>query len=741
MIYNNFSMEEPSVLDYLKSKLTPWKGPGLKFPLGVPVEQPTEIQETPSPPITLILEEQEPEPPEEIQPELKPEPSPVTRTYRVPWRSLLALFMALLAQYVMSPREHRSWVWGVFFLITSICLLIWATIKSEWKTTPIPEQSSSVDPSTMNPSFLFVGLALSVVTYFSFGGLKFTVFNLSLLFLALLFTMWAFWIPGKHTQITIQSKHKSFNQVIRSNWYLTFNISTVLIFAAVVWVIFFRFYRLAQVPPEMNSDHAEKILDILRVLSGQTNIFFPTNGGREALIFYLDAGLHLLFKLPLDFTTLKLASITVGVLSLPFIYLCGKELGSQRIGMLAFLFAGIAYWPNVVSRFGLRLPFYFLFTALTIYLLLVGIRTSKRNYFTLAGVSLGLSLYGYSADRILPLLIILAVGLYLIHSQSKGRRQFVLVSTVVLVIISLVLFTPLLRYIVAEPNSFLFRTLTRMGDLERPLPGPAWQIFLDNVGRALAMVAWNDGEIWPISIPGVPALSVVSGALFYLGTGLLIIRYVTKRHWLDLFMLLSIPVLMLPSTLSLAFPAENPNLYRTGGALVPIFLIIAIALDGLMDSLSFSVRSPWGKRIAWALALLLLCWSSLQDYDLVFNQFFKQYQRSAWNTSEIGSVARSFTTAYGSPDTVWVMGFPHWVDTRLVAINAGYPERDYEIFVNELDVTKPYSQPKMFFINPNDEEAIASLKQVYPQGWLQLYKSKVETKDFMIYFVPPQQDN
>jgi hypothetical protein len=736
-------MEEPSILDYLKSKLTPWKGPGLKFPASSELSQPAGVEEIPLELIAPPQEEQKPEPGMKARPEPEPQPAspPSTTPYRIPWRSLLALFMALSAQFLMGPSPDRSWVGGVYLLISSVCLLIWATLKSELKPTPIPEQSPEVDLSTINLGFLITGLILTAISYFSFVDLRFTLFNLSLLMLALLFTTWAFWIPGKRTHRTAQSRYQSFIQSIHSGWNLTFDVSTIWILAAIAWVVFFRFYRLAQVPPEMNSDHAEKILDILRVLSGQTNIFFPTNGGREALIFYLNAGLHLLFDLPLGFTALKLVSVSIGFLSLPFIYLCGRELGSKRIGVLAFLFAGIAYWPNVVSRFGLRLPFYFLFTAMTFYLLLAGIRTSRRNYFIFAGVTLGLSLYGYSADRILPLLIVLAVGLYLFHAQSKGRRRFVLVSTVALVTVSLVLFVPLLHYVVAEPDNFLFRTLTRMGNLERPLPGPAWQIFLNNVGRALAMVAWNDGEIWPISVPGIPALSVVSGALFYLGVGLLLIRYIQKRHWLDLFLLLSIPVLMLPSTLSLAFPAENPNLYRTGGALVPIFLMVAIALDGLMVSLASGIPSRWGRRAAWALAILLLSWSSLQDYDLVFNQFYKQYQRSAWNTSEIGSVARSFSTTIGSPDTVWVMGFPHWVDTRLVAINAGYPGKNFELFVDKLENTLADPRPKMFLLNPDDAEATEALKQMYPQGWLMFYKSQVETKDFLIFFAPPSRDD
>jgi hypothetical protein len=136
---------------------------------------------------------------------------------------------------------------------------------------------------------------------------------------------------------------------------------------------------------------------------------------------------------------------------------------------------------------------------------------------------------------------------------------------------------------------------------------------------------------------------------------------------------------------------------------------------------------------------MLLFVNAGQDYTLVFDTFYKQYQQSAWNTSEMGAVARSFGETIGSPDTVWVMGFPYWVDTRLVADSAGYPGRDYEMFVDKLSTTLADQRPKMFLLNPQDQAAVTALQGLYPLGWLTTYTSKVPTKDFLIFFAPPQQ--
>ena len=70
---------------------------------------------------------------------------------------------------------------------------------------------------------------------------------------------------------------------------------TLVLLAVFALAIFFRFYRLNQVPGEMFSDHAEKLLDVGDLLNGQTKIFFERNTGREAFQFYLTALIIKLF--------------------------------------------------------------------------------------------------------------------------------------------------------------------------------------------------------------------------------------------------------------------------------------------------------------------------------------------------------------------------------------------------------------------------------------------------------------
>ena len=305
-------------------------------------------------------------------------------------------------------------------------------------------------------------------------------------------------------------------------------------------------------------------------------------------------------------------------------------------------------------------------------------------------------------------------------------------------LISLLIFLPLLNYSLANPDNFFYGTLTRVGTIERAYPGSVLLIFLDNLWDAMTMFAWDNGEVWVLSVTNRPALDIVSGALFYLGLGLLLIRYIRRRHWLDLFLVLSIPLLMMPSILSIAFPTENPSLNRTAAALVPVFLLIGLSLDGFLSGIESHIAAPVGRGFVWVIGILLLVWSGYQNYDLVFNQYQQNYAHSSWNTSEIGEAIKDFTVIIGSHENAYVVAFPHWVDTRLVGINAGFPTKDFAIWPEDFQKTVEDQGAKLFIVKIDDSDSMTALQNLYPEGILQRHASEVPNKDFYQFFVLPE---
>lgn len=722
--------QEPTVLDYVKALLTPWRGAPPAIP-PVDVEDGGDIYYGSNSALEGIPQEEDHELSEEKWTTVD---EVVIGVKSVPWRTFSALGLGLMAQLSLEPGPGRTWGLGIGLYILAAAMAIWANIRGEWEIHPYPSVLQHKDPLSVHQVYLWIGLVSGLLAFMTFGGNRFTLLNTALWLSAIAFTVLAFWLPIPERTSWWSKLREKFTgrglEIRISRW-------TLFLLIAAAVAIFFRFYRLWEVPPEMVSDHAEKILDIWDVTQGEMSIFFPRNTGREAFQMYLTALVIKLFGTGFTFDSLKIGTALSGLVTLPFIYLLGKEIANKRVGLFALLFAGIAYWPNVISRVALRFTIYPLFVAPTLFFLIRGIRRSNRNDFILAGLTLGLGLHGYTPFRIVPIVIVVAVGLYLLHSQSKGYRKQTLIHLALLALIALIVFLPLLRFWIENPVNFGYRAFTRFGTLESPLPGPGWQIFLNNLWNAVVMFFWSNGETWPVSIPYRPALGIVSAALFFLAVVLMFFRYVRQRNWLDLFLILSVPMLMLPSILSLAFPSENPTLNRTAGALVPVFILVGLSMDGVLGSVEKNLVSLIGRRVAWVVGAVLLVWSAYQNYDLVFNQYQDNYARSSWNTSEIGQVIRDYTLTIGSPESAYVVAYPHWVDTRLVGINAGYPTRDFAIWEEDFPRTLEIEGPKLFILKLDDSQSLSTLQSLYPQGHLRLFESQVSNKDFYEYYVLP----
>ena len=233
---------------------------------------------------------------------------------------------------------------------------------------------------------------------------------------------------------------------------------------------------------------------------------FPRNTGREAIQMYWTLLMSWIFGTGLTFLSLKIGTVLLGLFTLPYMYLLGKEVASQRVGLLAFFLTGIGYWPNVISRIGLRFPLYPLFVAPMLLYLIRGLRTRHRNDFILSGIFLGLGLHGYSPFRIVPFLVIAAfVSLYSARQvQSPPAGCLAVAGHPRVDIAAHFPAAPALRH--GESRiSLHIAPLPGLGSIEQPLPAPWPVVFLSNTWNALRHVQlerWRrSGSIPCLSVP------------------------------------------------------------------------------------------------------------------------------------------------------------------------------------------------------------------------------------------------
>lgn len=558
---------------------------------------------------------------------------------------------------------------------------------------------------------------------------------------------------------------EKFKQTLTSEVF-TFRLSrvTVVLLAVLALGAYFRFAQLETIPPEMTSDHVEKLLDVGDLVSGQHKVFFERNTGREPLQFYFAALLIQVVHTGLTHLTLKLTGAIAGFLLLPFVYLLGKELEDEIFGVLATALTAISFWATAISRVGLRFPLTPLFVAPTLYFLLRGARRGTRADFLWAGLFLGIGLYGYSTIRVLPVVILATVVWLAIWNRSRQAWAGLMTNLALLFATTFMVFIPLFRYATEPGNQFWYRSLSRLSTTENPITNSnmareiseGWArtfggaaiptsvlpalIFLQNQWNALRMFNWKGDQVWVNTIPNMPVLDFIAAALFILGLAFVLMRLFLKRDKVVGFLPIMILILMLPSTLSFAFPDENPSVVRIGGAIPLVFLIAAYPLWLLVKQVRAAFAPGVGAWAGLAVAAFVIVTAAQVNQDLYFVRYPPQYKLSAQIASEIGALIDDYAHSLGTYDTAYVRPYPYWVDTRAVGMYAGNFWHDYAIQKEQL--AEPLADPrsKLFVLNVYDQETIAELRRLYPTGALSRYTSAVPDHDFLLYFVPSSAD-
>ncbi len=198
----------------------------------------------------------------------------------------------------------------------------------------------------------------------------------------------------------------------------------------------FRLHDISAVPPEMTSDHIEKLLDALRVHEGYRGVFFPNNGGREGFQMYMVALLAGPLGVGFSFDALKLATGIEGVITIPVVWWMARQvigdatdrdraLGNWTGLALAGLVA-ISVWHVMLSRLGLRIVLTPLTTALVVGLLARVMRHDRARDYLALGATLGAGVYFYQANRMLPILVLAGIGLVVL---ARGRERRALAAT------------------------------------------------------------------------------------------------------------------------------------------------------------------------------------------------------------------------------------------------------------------------------------------------------------------------
>jgi len=559
------------------------------------------------------------------------------------------------------------------------------------------------------------------------GGGQFTIAGLLAWAGSIAFGMLAFWERDAGTAGR-SGRH-------RAGWH------QVSVLAALVAGGCLLFWRLDRVPLEMTSDHAEKLLDAQFILDGHWPVFFPCNTGREAFQFYWIAALAPFTGL--TYLTMKVGTALLGWLALPFTYLFARTLGGPVHGLLALGVLVTMRWHWQVSRVGLRFPFPPLFAAAIFYLLMRAVLHRRRNDFLLCGLALGVAQHTYTSLRLAPATVLACVGIALVRDlfrrdQAEARR--IVINTVLLFFVTGLVSVPLARYAFDQPVAFFYRGASRIASDALTGPPPNLELtFLNNVKNAFLMFNVRGDTVWVNTIPEQPILDPVTGALFLAGAVCLVYAVLRRRRSEPLYVAAMLFCGLVPSILSLAYPGENPSTVRTGMAIPVVAYISAAPLAEGWALLRRYV--PWrGAGAAGAVVALTLLGAMLSiNYRQYFETYADQHTRNSQQSSLVAGEIREFLAAGGRKENVFLLPGSHWVDWRLVAIQAG--DIKWRLIVQDVEAavqreSRSEQGQRLFVVHPGDAYSLQTLERWFPAARRVTHK-RIEGDEWFVTVTVP----
>lgn len=333
----------------------------------------------------------------------------------------------------------------------------------------------------------------------------------------------------------------------------------VLLVAAVMRIV-----MLQGIPLGLARDEVRNAEIVSFIRQGEHALFFRAGFGHEPLYHYWSVPFQVL--LGENVLSVRLPSVFLGLLLIALVLRWAKRDFGELTAIIAGFGLALGWMPIVFSRLGIR--------AIMEPVFLVGMAWFWHKRPLLAGILLGLSLYTYTAARVVFLIPLGYMFIQAIVWKLETRKQTVgvvslsarLKPPIIILVTAVVLYLPLFFTLRADP-SLQERMQTLAGPLTALQYGDIRPIF-ETTLQTLGAFTFTGMPSWTYTVEWLPLFNGIALLFFYTGFLIMLWRIRLPQYTL-IFVWLGVGIL--PS-------AAAPNIIRMIGALPIIYLLPGIAL-------------------------------------------------------------------------------------------------------------------------------------------------------------------
>jgi Dolichyl-phosphate-mannose-protein mannosyltransferase len=473
--------------------------------------------------------------------------------------------------------------------------------------------------------------------------------------------------------------------------------------------IFFRFWRLGDIPYGLNNDAAWEGSAAIDMLRGNWHDYVPYASeswrGEPIIRILVMVLMYIWGPSPI---TIRLASAILGVtLIIPLFFLI-KTLFADRLAFLTTALVATSGWHSILSRSGWRAISVPTFVTMTFLACIYAYRSNRRIWFVLAGVSLALTAYTYDSARVIPLCLCIGMLLYSrrIIRWARGHMNELIIGVGTFLICA----GPLILFAITHASGYTGRsTYLFVGSkvVQTQSLRPIWE----NVYTTFFMFhKRGNGNDFFIEDP---LLDSPITFLFPFGLGIAAWYAVIRKKRGMQFMLCWFAISLIPGLLS------SPNGNRNVGAIPPIYFFAALGASTMID---WYIRwVPTKKRIV-AIWLAFIVWycAGFASYHIYLGP---------WRREVPGFYPEAYTTLryikpYISTHDIYITdNFPKELLMFLLYQGGDPWKKHYMLAEHGLLSTSPSkNRPSIFIMrwNPDNQMITQVLLRKYPKSTFQI---------------------
>jgi len=481
------------------------------------------------------------------------------------------------------------------------------------------------------------------------------------------------------------------------------------VITGVGWAL--RFWHLPVLPDFFHGDIASQGLQALDILRGAAPGWFTIGWSNIPMFDYvmMAATMRLWGS---DLLGLSLTAVWQGVLTLPLLYLLGREIGGRRVGLLAAAFLALNYTHIHFSRI-VTTASPLLFMVATFYVLFRSRRRHSLGGFALAGVLLGMGLLVYFPVRVSVVIVVLLFLWLLLWQRRQLRTEWQ--HWLSFAVGSLLGFGPMMGVVLQNFSAFVGRgnvvTLANpqvVAHLQDKYGVSSMSaLWLEQIKRTfLTFFSVGDASTH-FGFPG-PMVSAGVAVLMVVGVLLCLRSLRDERHWVLLVWLLATLVLGGVITND---PPFWPHLVV---ALPAVMVLAAIGTVWLWDEAARRLGAPWRPRFDLAAAVVIALALVLTG---VHN--WQAYRQVVGHNADTRVQMARYVADLPADRHVWLIAEPYHAQER------EFQFMDQHLMLTDVSAkalttgaVQAPSVPTVFLLTPNHQDIIPWLQSHFRDGTL-----------------------